>query len=149
MASLPALWEPLGMAAAGAHTRPPSPGDCAWTGAGPRIPSCRQALQQGSYCFLGKTHMSDPRWKASYLLLCLQAHHIFPCFPQESSLNHFGFEMLSLFSQTAAMAAFHTTRKQRNHSTWKAQMLSVSKDTDFSTQAGCFWGAARGDHRSH
>lgn len=59
-------------------------------------------------------------------------------FPQESSLNHVGFKMLSLFSQTAAMAAFHTTRKQRNHSTWKAKMLSVSKDTDFSTQAGCF-----------
>lgn len=59
-------------------------------------------------------------------------------FSQESSLNHFGFKMLSLFSQIAAMAAFHTTRKQTNHSTWKAEMLSVSKDTDFSTQAGSF-----------
>lgn len=28
-------------------------------------------------------------------------------------------------------------------------MPSVSKDTDFSTQAGCFWGAELGDHQSH
>lgn len=45
----------------------------------PRFPATDRHCNRGTAAFWGEP-TSDPRWKASHLLLCRQAQHIFPCF---------------------------------------------------------------------